>query len=162
MGRKLVRIILALGVLVAGTFALRVPSVPSASATSHASEPRLSSARGLSLSIGLEDYTTHDPLACGGTYVIDSWIQGTIRGSARTAGTTRLAYLTNENGHKYWQARSTVHLSRGSQVIGGIKQWPDRHGDTDRFTFTVRLFRESSHTPQASIRCTVRVSRTPH
>jgi hypothetical protein len=160
MGRKLLRIILALGVLVAGTFALRVPSVPSASATSHASEPRLGAARGLSLSIGLEDYTTHDPLACGGTYVIDSWIQGTIRGSARTAGTTRLAYLTNENGHKYWQARSTAHLTRGNQAIGVIKQWPDRQGDSDRFTFMAILFQNNGRT-QASARCTVTVS-NPH
>jgi hypothetical protein len=137
-------------------------SVPSASAGSHAvRQPRLRPARGISVTLRLVDYTTHNLLACGGTYVIDSWIDVSIRGSARTAGTARLAYLTNENGHKYWQARSFPHLSRGHQVIGGIKQWPDIHGGSDRFTFKAILSRDRAHI-LASARCTVTVSRNTH
>jgi hypothetical protein len=160
MGQKIVRI-LAVVALVAGAPVLRGSSVPRADAGSHAlRQPRLRSARGVSETIRLVDYLTQAPLACGGTYVIESWIQGTIKGSARTAGTARLAYKTLENGHKYWQARSTAHLTRGNQAIGVIKQWPDRRGDSDRFTFMAILFQNNGRT-QASARCTVTVS-NPH
>jgi hypothetical protein len=160
MGQKIVRV-LAVGALVTGALVLRGSSVPAADAGNHAVRPPLlHPARGVSVTIRLVDYLTQDPLACGGTYVITSWIQGTIKGSARTAGTARLAYKTLENRHKYWQAKSTVHLTRGNQAIGVIKQWPDRQGGSDRFTF-MAVVSQNNGRIQASARCTVTVS-NPH
>jgi hypothetical protein len=165
MGRKIVRI-LVVGVLtVTSAFALREPGDQTASATNHASrETRLRSARGLGVSIILKDYTTRQQLDCGGTYTIQSWVWGVVRATSRTSGLARLVYRTNENGSKYWNTKAgTVYLTHRSSVIGAMNQWPDRGGDTSRYRFTVQLYRQSdpNHSPQASIRCTVTVSRAP-
>jgi hypothetical protein len=163
MGRKILRILVVGVLIVTGAFALNEAGDRTASATNQATGvTRVHSARGLSVSIGLTDYHTHRHLDCGGTYVIQSWVAARVYATARTAGTASLKYLTNENGRKYWHAKAdTVYLHRGGQVIGRTDQWPERGGDSVRYTFNVELYRQSDreHHPQASTRCTVTVSK---
>jgi hypothetical protein len=164
MGRKIVRILVVGALIVAGAFALNEAGDRSAIATNQAPAPRLRSARGLGVSMKLTDYTTGQKLGCGGTYKIESWVFGVVRGTARTTGTARLQYRTAENGSKDWITNaSPVFLKRGSQVIGELDQWPDPGGDAEKYTFRVELFRKDGpgKQPQASLRCTVTISRTP-
>jgi hypothetical protein len=165
MGRKIAWLLVVGALLVGGTFALNEVGDRSASATDRARVgTRLGSARGLGVTISLTDYSTHRALDCGGTYVIQSWVAAKVEATARVGGDARLVYMTNENGAKYWHAKAfSVHLKRGSQVIGRTDQWPDRSGESARYTFTVDLYRRAdpkSH-PQASTRCAVTVSKAP-
>jgi hypothetical protein len=163
MGRKIVRILVVGVLIVTGAFALNETGDRGASATNRApAEPRLRSARGLHVSIVLKDYTTRQQLDCGGTYTIDSWVWGVVRATSRTSGLARLVYRTNEGGSKYWNTKAgTVYLSHRSSVIGDMNQWLERGGDRARYTFKVELYRQRDpdHSPQASTRCTVTVSK---
>jgi hypothetical protein len=163
MGRKIVRILVVGVLIVTGAFALNEAGDRSASAANHApAATRLRSARGLGVSITLTDYSAHQRLACGGTYVIQSWVSIKVHASARTSGTARLVFLTNENGLKYWHAKAfTVYLKNGGTVIGRSDQWLEAGGDSNTYTFRVELYRQSDreHKPQASTRCKVTVSK---
>ena len=164
MGRKIVRISLA-GLLIAtAAVALSDLGDRGASATDRAPvAARIPSARGMSVSVTLKDYTTRQELDCGGTYTLDSWVWGVVRASSRTSGLARLVYRTNEGGTKYWNTKSgTVYLSRRSSVVGELNQWPEGGGERQRFRFTVELYREGDPNghPQATTRCTITVSKS--
>jgi hypothetical protein len=161
---KIVAIILAVGLVGAGVFALREASHEKASARGPGpAETVVGSANGLGVSIKLTDYGTDHQLACGGTYAIQTWVSAKVMASAQTAGLARLVYVTNENGVKYWHAKAfTVNLAQGdAQVIGRTDQWTDADGGAATYSFRVELYRltDQEHFPQASTTCNVTVSK---
>jgi len=152
----------AIALLVAGSLGLRTLGDPSATAAERPSGANVRTARGLTISIRLTDYATHQALDCGGTYTISSWVAAKVEATANRAGTASLVYMTNENHAKYWHAKSfSTYLRRGYQVIGRTDQWPDPSGDTDTYTFIAQLYKTGhKRAPEASTRCTVTVSKS--